>query len=74
MIDLDAIDERVARLQDGDSNDEEIDGITEMLRELQVELARIYEELQWMADYKLTGTEQTLHIDFIGKAQELLGR
>ena len=28
--------------------------------------------LEWMANYSLTGTEQTLHIDFQGKARELL--
>jgi hypothetical protein len=26
-----------------------------------------------MADYQITGTEQTLHIDFQGKAREALG-
>lgn len=28
--------------------------------------------LRYMADYRLTGTEQTLHIDFQGKAREAL--
>jgi hypothetical protein len=28
--------------------------------------------LRYMADYQLTGTEQTLHIDFQGKAREAL--
>lgn len=29
--------------------------------------------LRYMANYKMTGTEQTLHIDFQGKARETLG-
>jgi chromosome segregation ATPase len=33
---------------------------------------RLREALEWMANYNLTGTERTLHIDFQGKARQLL--
>ena len=37
-------------------------------------LADAVEALRYMAEYQLTGTEQTLHIDFQGKAREALTR
>lgn len=30
------------------------------------------EALRWMANYKMTGSERTLHIDFQGKARAVL--
>jgi len=38
----------------------------------QKQAAVIRKALAWMADYNMTGTERTLHIDMQGKAREVL--
>lgn len=38
----------------------------------QAEVARLREALRYMADYQMTGSERTLHIDFQGKARAAL--
>ena len=51
--------------------DKTTDEITEAAAVAQA-IADLEKALRWMAEYRMTGTEQTLHIDFQGKAIEML--
>lgn len=44
------------------------------VQDLTKERKVLVDALRYMADYKMTGTEQTLHIDFQGKARDVLAR
>jgi hypothetical protein len=44
----------------------------EDMQQRQARVGEVREGLEWMANYNLTGTERTLHIDFQGKARQLL--
>jgi hypothetical protein len=71
--------ERAEKLRDIAKAEDHAWVISEVLRHdasllltLSERLSRYESALRYMADYQMTGTEQTLHIDFQGKAREAL--